>query len=396
MVRLLISTGEVSGDLQGSLLIAALHRQAALRGIDLEVLALGGERMRAAGAELLADTAPMGAIGLWEALPLVLPTLKLQARVDRLLRQRPPDGVVLIDYMGANVRLGNSLRRRLPHIPITYYIAPQEWAWRIGDGGTTELLKFTDRILAIFPAEAEFYERMGAEVTWVGHPLLDTVLSRPERAEARAQLGLPDQGKLLLLLPASRPQELRYLMPVLVEAAARLQHQDPSLDVMVPAGLERFEQPLREALAAAGVRAKVIPANQADGLKPLLFAAADLALGKSGTVNLELALQGVPQVVGYRVSRVTAWVARHLLRFKVAHISPVNLLLNERLVPELLQDEFDADRLVALAAPLLEAGEARQTMLSGYDRLRSTLGEPGVTDRAAAAILDQLPAPSDS
>ena len=396
MVRLLISTGEVSGDLQGSLLIAALHRQAALRGIDLEVLALGGERMRAAGAELLADTAPMGAIGLWEALPLVLPTLKLQARVDRLLRQRPPDGVVLIDYMGANVRLGNSLRRRLPHIPITYYIAPQEWAWRIGDGGTTELLKFTDRILAIFPAEAEFYERMGAEVTWVGHPLLDTVLSRPERADARAQLGLPDQGKLLLLLPASRPQELRYLMPVLVAAAARLQRQDPSLDVMVPAGLERFEQPLREALAAAGVRAKVIPADQADGLKPLLFAAADLALGKSGTVNLELALQGVPQVVGYRVSRVTAWVARHLLRFKVAHISPVNLLLNERLVPELLQDEFDADRLVELAAPLLEAGEARQTMLSGYDRLRTTLGEPGVTDRAAAAILDQLPAPSDS
>ena len=396
MVRLLISTGEVSGDLQGSLLIAALHRQAALRGIDLEVLALGGERMRAAGAELLADTAPMGAIGLWEALPLVLPTLKLQARVDRLLRQRPPDGVVLIDYMGANVRLGNSLRRRLPHIPITYYIAPQEWAWRIGDGGTTELLKFTDRILAIFPAEAEFYERMGAEVTWVGHPLLDTVLSRPERADARAQLGLPDQGKLLLLLPASRPQELRYLMPVLAAAAARLQHQDPGLDVMVPAGLERFEQPLREALAAAGVRAKVIPADQADGLKPLLFAAADLALGKSGTVNLELALQGVPQVVGYRVSRVTAWVARHLLRFKVAHISPVNLLLNERLVPELLQDEFDADRLVELAAPLLEAGEARQTMLSGYDRLRSTLGEPGVTDRAAAAILDQLPAPSDS
>ena len=396
MVRLLISTGEVSGDLQGSLLIAALHRQAALRGIDLEVLALGGQRMRAAGAELLADTAPMGAIGLWEALPLVVPTLKLQARVDRLLRQRPPDGVVLIDYMGANVRLGNSLRRRLPHIPITYYIAPQEWAWRIGDGGTTELLKFTDRILAIFPAEAEFYERMGAEVTWVGHPLLDTVLSRPERADARAQLGLPDQGKLLLLLPASRPQELRYLMPVLAAAAARLQHQDPGLDVIVPAGLERFEQPLREALAAAGVRAKVIPADQADGLKPLLFAAADLALGKSGTVNLELALQGVPQVVGYRVSRVTAWVARHLLRFKVAHISPVNLLLNERLVPELLQDEFVADRLVELAAPLLEAGEARQTMLSGYDQLRSTLGEPGVTDRAAAAILDQLPAPSDS
>ena len=179
MVRLLISTGEVSGDLQGSLLIEALHRQAALRGVDLEVLALGGSRMQAAGAELLADTAPMGAIGLWEALPLVMPTLKLQARVDQVLQRRPPDGVVLIDYMGANVRLGNSLRRRLPTVPITYYIAPQEWAWRIGDGGTTQLLKFTDRILAIFPEEASFYASRGADVTWVGHPLLDSVANRP-------------------------------------------------------------------------------------------------------------------------------------------------------------------------------------------------------------------------
>ena len=150
MVRLLISTGEVSGDLQGSLLIQALWRVAKRRGLDLEVLALGGERMQAAGAELLADTSPMGAIGLWEALPLVLPTIRLQARVDRVLKERPPDGVVLIDYMGANVRLGHSLRDRLPDVPITYYIAPQEWAWRIGEGGTKSLLQFTDRILAIF------------------------------------------------------------------------------------------------------------------------------------------------------------------------------------------------------------------------------------------------------
>merc|ERR1712185_475484 len=202
--------------------------------------------------------------------------------------------------MGANVRLGNSLRRRLPSIPITYYIAPQEWAWRIGDGGTTQLLKFTDRILAIFPEEASFYASRGADVTWVGHPLLDSVANRPERAAARVRLSLPEEGRLLLLFPASRPQELKYLMPVLVQAAARLQARDPSLDVMVPAGLATFEQPLKQALAAAGVRASVVPAAEADTLKPWLFAAADLALGKSGTVNVELALHGVPQVVGSR------------------------------------------------------------------------------------------------
>ena len=244
MVRLLISTGEVSGDLQGSLLIQALWRVAKRRGLDLEVLALGGERMKAAGAELLADTSPMGAIGLWEALPLVVPTIRLQARVDRVLKQRPPDGVVLIDYMGANVRLGHSLRDRLPDVPITYYIAPQEWAWRIGEGGTKSLLQFTDRILAIFPEEAEFYAGQGADVTWVGHPLLDMVPASFDRQAARGALGLPSEGALLVLMPASRPQEMHYLMPELVQAAATLQARDPSLNVMVPAGLERFEEPL--------------------------------------------------------------------------------------------------------------------------------------------------------
>ena len=391
MVRLLISTGEVSGDLQGSLLIAALKREAERRGLPLELLALGGSRMQAAGAELLADTAPMGAIGLWEAVPLILPTLQLQARVDRLLQDRPLDAVVLIDYLGANVRLGRKLRHQHPDLPIIYYIAPQEWAWRFGDGSTTELLGFTDRILSIFPAEAEFYAARGAEVTWVGHPLLDSVTNLPSRFEARQRLGLYPQGSVLLLLPASRPQELRYLMPHLARAAALLQQRDPSLQVLVPAGLDRFEQPLAEALEQAGVRrGRVIAAKEADYLKTTLGAAADLALGKSGTVNLELALMGVPQVVGYRVSRMTAFVARHLLRFQVDHISPVNLLLKERLVPELLQDELSAEALVAQALPLLEGGVERQRMLDGYQRLRTTLGQPGVTDRAARAILDQV------
>ena len=175
MSRLLISTGEVSGDLQGSLLIAALHREAARRGRPLEVVALGGPRMEAAGAPLIADTARLGAIGLWEALPLILPTVRLQARLGRWLRTHPPDGVVLIDYMGANVTLGRRLRRLYPSVPITYYIAPQEWAFRLGEGGTTRLIGFTDRILAIFPEEARFYGARGATVTWVGHPLIDTL-----------------------------------------------------------------------------------------------------------------------------------------------------------------------------------------------------------------------------
>ena len=389
MVRLLVSTGEVSGDLQGSLLIRALRGEASQRGLSLELVALGGERMRQAGAQLIADTASMGAIGLWEALPLILPTLRLQRQLRRWLASNPPDGVVLIDYMGANINLGLRLKSLYPQVPITYYIAPQEWAFSLGDGGTTRLIGFSDRILAIFPEEARFYGERGAAVTWVGHPLLDTLAELPSRDQARKRLGLAADVPVLLMLPASRRQELRYLLPAMAAAVAELQRRQPQLEVLVPSGLSGFEAELSAVLTKAGVRARIIAAGDADRLKPDLCAAADLALAKSGTANLELALRGVPQVVVYRVSRVTAFVAQHLLRFNVPHISPVNLVLNERLVPELLQDQLSSEAIVAEAEPLLDpTSAARQRMLEGYQRLRQALGEPGVTSRAAAAILD--------
>lgn len=395
MLRLLVSTGEVSGDLQGSLLVRALRREADRRGVALEIVALGGERMERAGAQLLANTTRMGAIGLLEAIPFLVPTLRLQRRLKRWFRQQLPDGVVLIDYMGPNVSLGLRIKRRYPQVPVTYYIAPQEWAFKFGSEGRTNLIRFTNQILAIFQEEARYYRCRGANVTYVGHPLLDTVGTPPTRNQARRQLGLREDAPVLLLMPASRRQELRYLLPHLVRAAADLQSRDPGLQVIVPAGLSGFESRLTTQLAATGVRAVVIPAADADRLKPALCAAADLALAKSGTVNLELALRGVPQVVVYRVSWLTAFVARHLLRFSVPHISPVNLVLGERLVPELLQEDLHSAAIVRCALPLLDrSSPERQAMIAGYRRLCRELGDPGVTDRAAAAILDQMQAQS--
>ena len=391
MLRLLVSTGEVSGDLQGSLLVKALHAEAQRRGLDLEVVALGGERMERAGAVLLANTTRMGAIGLLEAIPFVLPTLRLQRRLKRWFRGEPPDGVVLIDYMGPNVSLGLRLKRKFPQVPVTYYIAPQEWAFKFGINGRTNLISFTNQILAIFQQEARFYRCRGANVTYVGHPLLDTIGEVPSRAAARQLLGLKQDAPVLLLMPASRRQELRFMLPHIVKAAAQLQQLDPSLQVVVPAGLPGFETQLSLQLTQAGVRATIIPAADSDRLKAALCAAADVAIAKSGTVNLELALRGVPQVVVYRVSRATAFVARHILRFSVPHISPVNLVLGERLVPELLQEDLRAKTIVAEALPLLDpSGPERLGMLAGYDRLRLELGEPGVTQRAACAILNQV------
>ena len=390
-MQLLISTGEVSGDLQGSWLVKALQEEAAARHLPLRIHALGGVQMEQAGAHLLADTTSLSAIGLWEALPFVVPTLRLQARIHQWIRTVSLDGVVLIDYMGPNVSLGRKLRRMNPHLPISYYIAPQEWAFRVGEGGSTRLVGFSSQILAAFPEEARFYKERGAMVRWVGHPLMDSTRSRPDRTAARARLNLGEHSKLLLVLPASRSQEIRYLLPPLLEGAARLQRRHPALQVIIPAARQSFVPAMRRQVQTTGLTATVLDAGEAHQRKAQLFAAADLALTKSGTVNLELALHGVPQVVGYRLSRPTAWLANHVLNFQVPFISPVNLVLNEPLVPELLQNGLTPAAVADHGDALLTNAAARQRLLDGYGRLRSALGEPGVAQRAAQAILDILP-----
>ena len=389
-MKLLISTGEVSGDLQGSLLINALKTNAEKRKIELEILALGGERMQEAGAKLIANTSSIGAIGFLEALPYVLPTLNAQSKIDNYLSSSPPDAVVLIDYMGPNIRLGLKVKKKFPNIPIIYYIAPQEWAWRLGDSGTTDLISFTDKILAIFEEEAKFYLSKGGNVKFVGHPMLDFYRNIPTREESLRRIGLTSDQKLLLIIPASRKQELKYILPTLLKAAKLLQEKDPSITVLIPSGLNEFNELLNNSLKEYALSGRIILSNEVDDLKPFLFSAAHLALAKSGTINMELALNSVPQIVGYKVSRFTAFFARYLLRFNVKYISPVNLLLNKMLIPEFIQEDFKADKIFNAALKILEDNSTKEDIKLGYERLKDKLGKPGVTDRASKDILDLL------
>ena len=389
-MKLLISTGEVSGDLQGSLLIKALKDNAKKRKIKLDIIALGGERMRDAGAKLISNTSSIGAIGFLEALPYVFPTLNAQSKIDNYLKSFPPDAVVLIDYMGPNIRLGLKLKKTSPNIPIIYYIAPQEWAWRLGDSGTTDLINFTDKILAIFEEEAKFYSNKGGNVKFVGHPMLDFYRNIPTKEESLKKIGLSSDKKLLLIIPASRKQEIKYILPTLLKAAKLLQEKDPSITVFIPSGLKEFDQILNINLKNYGVEGKVIQSKEVDKIKPFLFSAAHLALTKSGTINMELALSSVPQIVGYRVSRITAFVARYLLRFNVDYISPVNLLLNRMLIPEFVQEDFKAELIFNSALKIFQDPSSREEILNGYKSLKDKLGRPGVTDRASKDILDLL------
>jgi lipid-A-disaccharide synthase len=383
--RIFISTGEVSGDLQGATLVTALLDQAQTQGIDLEIVALGGDRMQQAGAELLGDTRSISAIGLVEAIPQILPTLKLQRHAHAVLQAEPPDLVILIDYIGANLKIGNFVRKQFPNVPIVYYIAPQEWVWSLNDKNTQAIGQIADRVLAIFPEEAAYYQRFGIATEFVGHPLLDQMQQVPDRPSARQQLGIPPEQIAILLSPASRSQELKYLLPDIFAAAQLLQAQIPQVHYWIPLALPQFEAVIAAAIAQHGLNATIVPAAQGR----IAIAAADLAITKSGTVNLEMALLNIPQVVIYRFSRLTAWVARKVLKLKIPFASPVNLVLMRAVVPELIQEQVSAASITAQVLELIQT-DRRATMMADYQTIRDSLGEFGVCDRAAVSILGML------
>lgn len=383
--RIFISTGEVSGDLHGSLLIQALKRNALALDLELEIMALGGDRMTATGVKMLGQTQSIGSVGVLESVPFIWPTFKVQSMAKRWLTDHPPDLIVMIDYLAPNLGIGRFARSQFPHIPTVFYIAPQEWVWSFGKKNTEQLVSISDRLLAIFPQEANYYEKNGATVTWVGHPLVDWVDQFPSREDARKQLGISADQKAIALFPASRRQELTYLMPVMFETARRVQEQLDTLHFWVPLSLEMYRSEVEQAIQAYQLRATIITDNT-----PAVIAAADLAIAKSGTVNLELALKDVPQLVIYRVNPVTAWLARNVLNFSIPFMSPPNLLLAEEIVPEFLQEEANPTDLSQAAIALLTDTQAQQTMQQNYKRMRQAAGQKGVCDRAAQGILEML------
>ena len=388
--KIFISTGEVSGDLHGSLLANALFNEAKKKSIDLEISGLGGARMKKEGVQILQDTTSISAIGIWEALPLILPTIRIQRRFYKLLKKYPPDCLILIDYMGPNINIGAKLKRSRNNIPIYYYIAPQEWAWRVGNNSTTNLINFSDKIFAIFKQEAIFYRRRGGNVSWVGHPMLDLTKKLPSKKFSRTILKLKANQNILLLMPASRPQELKYILPTFLKTAKKLQLRYPGLLVYIPSCRSNFDEKFRQGLEKYEIKGKVISQQDNSKFMPYIYSLTKLALCKSGTVNMELALYGIPQIIGYRVSRVTAFIAKRILNFKVRFISPVNLLVKKFIIPEFVQKNFNEKKIFFKACRLLDLTSEKVKIKKGYTLLRKELGEEGVVDRAAKEIINSI------
>ncbi|HEY3064591.1 MAG TPA: lipid-A-disaccharide synthase [Methylomirabilota bacterium] len=367
---IMIVAGEASGDLHGATLSAALRAQAP----GCHLFGMGGRRMASAGVELLADVTAAAVVGHTEAIGRLPALYRTYRRLrDAIAGARRPAALVLIDFPEFNFRLARVARRA--GVPVVYFIPPQLWAWRRGRLKT--MREWASLVIAVFPFEVPLYREAGIPVAYVGHPLLDAVADAPSRKDARRRLGLEGDAPVIGLLPGSRPQEIETLLPVMVDAVARIGAARPDARfVLGVAASVRADDVERRLGRATPVRVSREGA-------PAVIRAADVLLVTSGTVTLEAALLGTPMVVCYRMSRVSSIITRLLIR--IPWFSLVNIVLGRTVVPELFQDNANGERLAAEALALL--GDAGVAQREAFAEMAGHLGEPGVGGRAARLVL---------
>lgn len=373
---ILVVAGEASGDQHA----AALVEQLKQRRPDLAFYGMGGPRLRAAGVELLYDAREVSVMGITEVLPRLPRILTILRGLARAARERRPALAILVDIPDFNLRLAARLKAQ--GVPVAYYISPMIWAWR--QGRVRTIARRVDRMLCILPFEEDFYRGAGVPARYVGSPVVEQVPAPGPAAAFRRALGLDPARPTLALLPGSRQSELRRLLPTMVEAARQLAADRPGLQVVVPVAptLERAE--VEASFAGSGLSPVLV-----DGRAPEAVGASEVAVVASGTAVLEAGLMARPLVVVYRVSWLTGLVGRLLL--KVAHVALVNLLARRRLVPELLQEQMTAGRIVEEVRRLWAPGPDRESVLRGLEEVRGTLGPPGAASRAAEEVLTLLP-----
>ena len=371
-MRIYLIAGEASGDLHGAALVRALRD----REPGTLVMGIGGSLLAAAGMEIRVDNRDLAVVGISEVISHARDLRRaLKVVSDDLARERP-DALVLIDFPDFNLMAAR--RAKSLGLRVVYYIPPQVWAWR--KGRLRKIGRRVDRVLTIFPFEEEIYRRQGIPVTFVGHPLVDAASGRPGRVEARRSIGLSEEAAVLALLPGSRRREVELLFPVQLEAARRLGADVPGLSVVVPVAPTVDERALERMAAEAGVKARLSRAPAID-----VLAASDAAVVTSGTATLEAAIAGVPFVIVYKVSGVTAALGRLLIG--VENIGLVNIVAGRRVVPELLQENASPDEIVRAVRPWLTDRASRAGMERDLDEVRRRLGPPGASARAAEAVM---------
>jgi len=380
----LVSAGDASGELHAAAVIEALRA----RVPELEVCALGGPALEKAGARILVPQRELAIGGLIEVLGDLGRVARAWRRITRALREQRPDLVVLVDSPDFNLPLAR--RAKQLGLRVLWFISPQVWAWR--RGRVRKLAARVDRLAVIFPFEVAAYAGTGLRVDFVGHPLVDRLapIARRSPAECRAALGLSAERPLVALLPGSRRNELASNLALQLDAARALHAQDPRIAFALGVAPSLARADVARAVAAARLPS-LLDVTLVEQRTHELARAADVALTKPGTVTVEMALLGTPQVVAARVPRASAFAMRRLVA--LTHWAMPNLIAGSEIVPELLQEDAEPARIAQALRSLL-AGPARSGQLAALARVREALGPGGAAERTAEIALELLSEPA--
>jgi lipid-A-disaccharide synthase len=371
----MISCGEPSGDLYAGALAAEILRL----DPSTSITGFGGDRLAAAGAQLVENFSGLSVTGLLEVVRLLPRTYATYRRLVAEAEASRPDVFVAIDFPDFNFALARAMKTR--GIPVVYYISPQLWAWRPGRMKT--MRRVVDRVLVIFPFEEPIYREAGVPVEWVGHPLFDVSPPRRPRETFLREIGVDPASPIVALLPGSRTNELNEILPTLTAAALRIRHRLPSTQFVVaraPHLQDRLFEPLA-ALEKSGARVTLLE-GQADDV----LASVDVALVASGTVTVQAALHECPMVVVYRLSGLTYRLGRPFV--KVDTFAMANLVAGRRVVPELIQDDFTPEAVAVEALRVLTDPQHADRVRRDLREVKGRLGDPGASRRAAAAVMN--------
>ena len=370
MPTVMVSCGEASGDLYAGALATELQRLAP----GTRVFGLGGPRLAESGAELVGDYRGLAVTGLTEALRVLPRSFGMLRRLRARLLSDRPDVLVAVDFPDFNFGLAQSARKL--EIPVVYYISPQLWAWRPGRIRTMKA--FATKVLVIFPFEQQIYERAGIPVEFVGHPLIDLIHVTTDRSDLLTSHGLDPEAPTVALLPGSRPNEVRAILPTLAAAAPLIRAHVPKAQFVI-ARAPNLASSLFASLTTPGGIAVV--EERADDV----LNASDVAVTASGTATVQAALHLRPMVIVYRLSPLTYRLGRRFV--KLDTFGMVNLVSGRRIVPELMQDGFTPERVDEEVRSLLTDRARADTMRRDLRDMRSRLGDAGASCRAAAAVL---------
>jgi lipid-A-disaccharide synthase len=374
--KILILVGEASGDLQG----AQLVRELRLLAPELDLVAMGGARLRDAGARLLLDTTSQGFIGVWEAVCGYPALLRLFARVKQLIRSERPDHVVFVDAPGFNMRLAPYVRSL--GIPSTYYFPPSAWVPDVGRA--RQVARQVDHVIAAFEYTASTYRQAGVPVAYFGHPLLDATPGPLPVEVLVEQLGLPRGKRYVGLFPGSRHGEITRLLPRLLDAARLLAAQHPELCFVLPVAVHGFGELVRAQVS----RYPDVSLCVVEGRGTDCMAACELLLMASGSASLEATILGVPMVLTYRLSAFDWALAPFVMR-SFSFMGLPNLLAQRYIVPELLQEDATGPRIALEASQLLRDARRAARMRESLAEVRTSLGSPGVTARVARYLWER-------